>query len=103
MNACSKLTSRNVFPLRRSSERVGECQNGARRQGFASPRHSARPCRLRAVPARDSRDERLRREHFTVYLPVTKIAELDIHNSPVVRPRKWRFRIAGRLQRPARQ
>ena len=32
-----------------------------------------------AVPARDSRDERLWREHFTVYLS-SQIAELDVHN-----------------------
>ena len=43
------------------------CQNGARRQGFASPRQTtARPCPLRAVPASPSCDGRLRREHFTV-------------------------------------
>jgi hypothetical protein len=38
------------------------CQNGARRQGFASPR-CARPCLLCAVPARKLGDGRLRREH----------------------------------------
>ena len=40
----------------------GECQNSARRQGFASPR-DARPCLLCAVPAQRSCDGRLRREH----------------------------------------
>ena len=38
------------YAARRSRLR---CQNGARRQGFASPRQkAARPCRLRAVPAK---------------------------------------------------
>jgi hypothetical protein len=41
----------------------GRCQNGARRQGFASPRR-ARPCPLCAVLAGRPCDGRLRREHF---------------------------------------
>jgi hypothetical protein len=40
----------------------GRCQNGARRQGFASPRR-ARPCLLCAVLAGGPCDGRLRREH----------------------------------------
>jgi hypothetical protein len=49
MNA--QLTNGNVFPPPRPSN-VSECQNGARRLGFASPRQKqARPCQLRAVLA----------------------------------------------------
>ena len=63
----SKLTSRNVFPAAPPIEVGSECQNGARRQGSATPRQKpARPCLLRAVPARPLYDGRLRREHFTV-------------------------------------
>ena len=40
---CSRSAARRRF---------SECQNGARRQGFATPRQlRARPCLLRAVPA----------------------------------------------------
>jgi hypothetical protein len=61
----SRLTNRNVFPPQPPIEAGSECQNGARRQGFASPRPTpARPCPLRAVPARPFRDGRLRREHL---------------------------------------
>ena len=71
---CPKTTTAQGSPAgtcSRSAARRswGGCQNGARRQGFASPRPTAaRPCRLRAVPAPRIRDGRLRREHFTVGL-----------------------------------
>ena len=58
----SGLTSRNVFPPAPPIDVRGRCQNGARRQGFASPRR-ARPCLLRAVLAGKPCDGRLRREH----------------------------------------
>jgi hypothetical protein len=71
--ATSRPTSRNVFPPEPPIEVGSECQNGARRQASASPRHTpARPCRLRAVPARPLYDGRLRREHFAVLLSKTK-------------------------------
>jgi hypothetical protein len=78
MNACSKLTSRNVFTLRRSSD-VSECQNGALRQGFASPLRALVGC----APFRpgDFRDERLRREHFTVYMPTPNLQNLTYTTS----------------------
>jgi hypothetical protein len=54
----------DVIPPKPPIEALPECQNGARRQGFASPRQTpARPCRLRAVPARSRCDGRLRRDH----------------------------------------
>ena len=69
----SRLTSRNVFPPEPPIEVRSHCQNGARRQGFALPRQkTARPCPLRAVPARPLYDGRLRREHFAVLLSKTK-------------------------------
>ena len=52
-----------VFPLRRPSK-IRRCQNGARAQGFASPRKTGAPLRsaLRSGRCR-TRDGRLRREH----------------------------------------
>src|ERR1700683_1502435 len=70
---CSRLTSRNVLPPEPPIEAGSQCQNGARRQGFAAPRQKpARPCRLRAVPARPLYDGRLRRERFAVLVSKTK-------------------------------
>jgi hypothetical protein len=52
-NRCSTLTSRNVFPPPPPVEVSVDARNGARPQGFASPRQKrARPGSLRAVPAR---------------------------------------------------
>jgi hypothetical protein len=69
----SRLTSGNVFPPEPPIEAGSPCQNGARRQGFASPRQTpARPCLLRAVPARPLYDGRLRREHSVVLASPTK-------------------------------
>jgi hypothetical protein len=57
-----RLTSRNVFPLRRPSKYTWMPERCSRaRVRFAA----SRPCSLRAVPARQSCDGRLRREHFT--------------------------------------
>ena len=54
----------DVIPPKPPIEAIRECQNGARRQGFATPRQTpARPCLLRAVPARSRCDGRLRRDH----------------------------------------
>src|SRR5262249_26301420 len=58
----------DVIPPKPPIEALRECQNGARRQGFASPRPTpARPCLLRAVPARSRCDGRLRRDQGTPY------------------------------------
>ena len=63
----SKLTSRMSSRQSRPSKPHTKCQNGARRQGSATPRQTqARPCLLRAVPARPVCDGRLRREHSAV-------------------------------------
>jgi len=57
---CSRLTSRNVFPLRRPSKFTSMPERcSPARVRFAA----SRPCPLRAVPARQSGDGRLRREH----------------------------------------
>jgi hypothetical protein len=59
----SRLTSRNVFLLRRPSKYPSIPERCSRaRVRFAA----LRPCLLRAVPARQSCDGRLRREHFTI-------------------------------------
>jgi hypothetical protein len=81
---CSRLTSRNVFPAEPPIEIRLECQNGARRLGSASPRQKpARPCLLRAVPARPLYDGRLRREHFAVL--VSKIKNRKENSTSVLR------------------
>jgi hypothetical protein len=57
----------SVIPPEPPIEAVGKCQNGARRQGFATPRQTpARPCLLRAVPAGPRCDGRLRRDHTEI-------------------------------------
>lgn len=65
---------RGKLPPARPSP-IGECQNGARAQGFATPRQkTARPCALRAVQAkRQTGDGRLRRD-ATPYRAVEQVS-----------------------------
>ena len=51
-----------------AAHQIPECQDGARAQGVASLRQTtARPCPLRAVPAKPLCDGRLRREHLEAF------------------------------------
>jgi len=60
----SELTSRISIEAPEPPVFGFESQNGARRQGFASPRLLTRPCLLRAVLHwNDGHDGRLRRDH----------------------------------------
>jgi len=66
-NTRLKTHQRERVPATPPVQAAGQYQNGARQQGFASPRQtSARPCLLRAVPERPRGDGRLRREHSMV-------------------------------------
>src|SRR5260370_21758811 len=64
---CTHQNSQGLAAL--PVEVTGRRQNGARRQGFASPRQTtARPCPLCAVLTKRRGDGRLRRGRFTVRL-----------------------------------
>ena len=69
MNACSKLTNGNVFPLRRPSKCTLNARTVLAVKGSLR-RAKSRRALAGSAPFRPQsfRDGRLRREHFTVYL-----------------------------------